>query len=46
MLQFLKDNTKWVKIAAFKMLGPIIALMKDQKGYEKLLEYYFMMVEP
>lgn len=46
MLGFLKDGTKWVKIAAYKQLGKVIVQLKDKNTYDKLLEFYFQMVEP
>lgn len=45
MLNFLKDENKWVKIAAFKNLGPFIASLDTTTISEKLFEHYYSMVE-
>ena len=38
MLNLLKDENKWVKIAAFKSLGPFIASLESPNISEKLFE--------
>ena len=45
MLNLLKDENKWVKIAAFKSLGPFIASLESPNISEKLFEYYYSMTE-
>jgi len=45
MLNFLKDENKWVKIAAYKSLGPLIASLDATNINEKLIEHYYSMVE-
>ena len=45
MLNFLKDENKWVKIAAYKNLGPFIASLDSSTISEKLFEHYYSMVE-
>jgi serine/threonine-protein phosphatase 4 regulatory subunit 1 len=43
MLNFIKDQHKWVKIPAYKNLGPFIAALKGRIINERLLEAYFRM---
>lgn len=42
-LRFLEDTSKWVKIAAYKNLGPYIATLMGNKIHEKLIENYLKM---
>lgn len=43
MLNFIKDQHKWVKLPAYKNLGPFIATLKGRTINERLLEEYFRM---
>jgi hypothetical protein len=43
MLSFVKDTHKWVKISAYKNLGPFIATLKGHIINDKLLESYIKM---
>ena len=43
MLKLLKDNNKWVKIAAYKCLGPFISTLSGLSISEKLFENYCLM---
>ncbi|EGR27934.1 protein phosphatase 4 regulatory subunit 1, putative [Ichthyophthirius multifiliis] len=45
LLNFLKDNSKWVKTSAFKNLGPFISTLQNQAPSEKLFENYNKMVD-
>lgn len=45
LLSFLKDSSKWVKIAAYKNLGPFLATLEGRKINEKLIESYLSMTE-
>ena len=45
MLNFLKDDNKWVKIAAYKNLGPFIASLDSSSLSEKLFEHYYSMID-
>ena len=45
MLSFLKDTNKWVKISAYKSLGPFIHTMKGLKMNERLLIEFSRMVD-
>ena len=45
-LRFLEDSSKWVKVAAYKKLGPFIATLMGQKIHSKLLENYLRMAHP
>ena len=45
MLKFLKDTNKWVKISAYKQLGPFIATLSGLSISEKLYEHYCQMTE-
>jgi hypothetical protein len=40
---FVKDTHKWVKISAYKNLGPFIATLKGHIINDKLLESYIKM---
>jgi hypothetical protein len=42
----LKDLNKWVKISAYKNLGPFIATLEGGEVNEKLFENYIKMTEP
>jgi len=45
MNNFLKDSNKWVKISAYKSLGPFIFTLTDQNINEKLIESYLHMAD-
>lgn len=45
LLAFLKDSSKWVKVAAYKNLGPFIATLMGRRINEKLIESYLAMAE-
>jgi hypothetical protein len=45
VLTFLKDSNKWVKISAYKNLGPFISTLQGQKINEKLVENYLHMTD-
>lgn len=45
-LRFLEDASKWVKVAAYKNLGPFIATLMGQKIHAKLIENYLKMAHP
>eukprot|EP00828_Plagiopyla_frontata_P045948 TRINITY_DN8005_c0_g1_i2.p1 TRINITY_DN8005_c0_g1~~TRINITY_DN8005_c0_g1_i2.p1 ORF type:complete len:529 (-),score=125.88 TRINITY_DN8005_c0_g1_i2:75-1661(-) len=45
MLNFLKDENKWVKIAAYKNLGPFIASLEPTTIQDKLFEHYYSMID-
>lgn len=40
MLSFIKDTHKWVKISAFKSLGPFIASLKARAIHPQLIEAF------
>jgi serine/threonine-protein phosphatase 4 regulatory subunit 1 len=44
-LEFMKDSSKWVKISAYKSLGPFISTLAGLKINEKLLENYLHMTD-
>jgi len=44
-LNFLKDSNKWVKISAYKHLGPFISTLQGYKIHEKLIESYLHMAD-
>ena len=47
MIIFLQDESKWVKTAAYKNLGPFIATLEGSLNLnEKLLEFYLKMNDP
>lgn len=43
LLKLLKDTNKWVKIAAYKCLGPFISTLAGMSISEKLFENYCQM---
>lgn len=43
ILKMIKDNNKWVKLAAYKCLGPFISSLSGMKISEKLFEAYCQM---
>lgn len=43
MLAFIRDTHKWVKISAYKNIGPFIATLKGRAINDKLLESYVRM---
>lgn len=43
ILNFLKDSNKWVKISAYKNLGPFISTLQGLRVNEKLVENYISM---
>jgi len=45
ILNFLKDSNKWVKISAYKNLGPFISTLEGLKVNEKLIENYLHMAD-
>jgi len=45
MNNFLKDSNKWVKISAYKNLGPFIFTLQDQNINEKLIDSYLHMAD-
>lgn len=45
MNNFLKDSNKWVKISAYKSLGPFIFTLTDQNINEKLIDSYLHMAD-
>lgn len=45
ILNFLKDSNQWVKIAAYKMIGPFIYTLEGLKINELLIEQYSKMLE-
>lgn len=44
-LNFLKDPNKWVRISAYKNLGPFIFTLQGQKINEKLIDSYIHMID-
>ena len=46
MLKFLKDLNKWVKLTAYKNLGPFISTYEGHIVPDKLLEHYYKMTDP
>ena len=45
MLFFLKDTNKWVKITAYKNLGPFINTLKGLEVNKKLIVEFTKMTE-
>ena len=45
MLSFLKDSNKWVRISAYKNLGPFIFQLKGLKFNQELLKQYCKMAD-
>lgn len=48
MLDFLKDESKWVITSAYKNLGPFISSLTNNGGFvnnDKLYDYYFSMID-
>lgn len=43
ILKFLKDNNKWVKLSAYKQLGPFIHCCSESVISDKLLEIFCQM---
>jgi serine/threonine-protein phosphatase 4 regulatory subunit 1 len=44
-LKFFKDINKWVKISAYKNLGPFISTLSGRNISDKLLEFYSQMTD-
>lgn len=45
MNNFIKDSNKWVKISAYKNLGPLISTLMSLKINEKLVDSYVHMAD-
>ncbi|EAR99442.2 protein phosphatase 4 regulatory subunit 1, putative (macronuclear) [Tetrahymena thermophila SB210] len=45
LLNCLKDQSKWVKIAAYKNLGPFIVTLENCHASEKLFDHYTKMTD-
>ena len=43
VVNFLKDQNKWVKISAYKILGPFISTLQGLKINEKLVDGFIHM---
>eukprot|EP01016_Furgasonia_blochmanni_P018633 TRINITY_DN2109_c0_g1_i3.p1 TRINITY_DN2109_c0_g1~~TRINITY_DN2109_c0_g1_i3.p1 ORF type:complete len:508 (-),score=98.30 TRINITY_DN2109_c0_g1_i3:695-2218(-) len=44
-VKLLRDTSRWVKISAYKNLGPFIATLHGQQIQEKLVEHYCQMTD-
>ena len=44
-LKFFTDINKWVKISAYKNLGPFISTLAGLEISESLLKHYYEMIE-
>jgi len=46
LVNCLKDQSKWVKMAAYKNLGPFIVTLEFCHASEKLFDHYIKMTDP